>query len=232
MPWLRYLIYFVAIAFVMWALTQMELASPGSLQLQILLSEADSYGTSEYSPVEIIQAIVLALCGAVMWWVVRHCPTQQPIAMPLGGMALAFLVRELAYFFDRYLIDNLWQVIVVVIGALLIVYLYRNYKRLQIALARIWPSPGLTLMFSGAAILFPFAWFIGSELLWASILGDDYRRIVLLAVEEFIELMGYFMWMIGSIEYALQARAIAMAEPQPAARRLRNKRRHDAEGRF
>ena len=43
-----------------------------------------------------------------------------------------------------------------------------------------------------------------------SILGDDYRRIIKLAVEEFIELIGYFLWMIGTIEYAFQARAIAM----------------------
>jgi type IV secretory pathway TrbD component len=232
MPWLRYLIYFAAIAFVTWALTQLELASPGSLSLQVLLSNAHSHGGIVYSPVAFIQAIILALCGAVMWWVARYCPTQQPIAVPLGGMALAFLTRELSYILDRYLIDNLWQVIIVVIGALLIVYLYRNYKRVQIALARIWPSPGLTLMFAGAAILFPFAWFVGDEALWMSIMGNDYRRVVALAVEEFIALMGYSMWMIGSIEYALQARAIAMAEPQPAARRRRNKRRHDAEGRF
>ena len=52
------------------------------------------------------------------------------------------------------------------------------------------------------------------------------------AVEEFIELIGYFFWMIGTIEYALQARSIAMAEPQPAVRRRRDKRRHDAEGRY
>ncbi|NQV87325.1 MAG: hypothetical protein HQ492_09650 [Woeseiaceae bacterium] len=80
--------------------------------------------------------------------------------------------------------------------------------------------------------MFVFARFVSDESLWMSILGDDYHRIVKLAFEEFIELMGYVLWMIGSIEYAFQARAIASAEPQPAARRLRVRRRHDAEGRF
>ena len=56
MPWLRYSLYFIAIAFVTWALTTMELASPGSLKLHIL-NPGDVYGTSEFSPVEIIQAI-------------------------------------------------------------------------------------------------------------------------------------------------------------------------------
>ena len=65
-----------------------------------------------------------------------------------------------------------------------------------------------------------------------SILGDDYRRIAKLAVEEFIELIGYFLWLIGTIEYTYQARAIAYKEPLPLAQRLRQKRRHDRQGRY
>ena len=232
MPWLRYLLYFIAIAFVTWALTQMELAAPGSLKFHVMLSEADRFGTSEFSPVEIIQAIILGVCGVIMAWVARHCVSQRPMAILFGGMALIFLIRELDYFFDRYVADNFWQVLIVIAGSLLIAYCYRSRRRLQIALARIWPSPGLTLLFSGAVILFAFVRLVGHEPLWMSILGDDYRRIVKLAVEEFIELIGYFLWIIGTIEYAFQARSIASAEPLPAARRRRKKRRHDAEGRF
>ena len=232
MPWLRYFLYFVAIAFITWALTQMELASPGSLKLHVVLSETDRFGTSEFSPIEIIQAIILGACGVIMWWVARYCPTQRPVAILFGGMALAFLIRELDYFLDRFVADNFWQVVTAIVGALVIAYTYRHRKRLQIALARIWPSPGLTFLFAGAVILFAFVRFVGHEPLWMSILGDDYRRITKLAVEEFIELIGYFLWMIGTIEYAFQARAIAMADPQPAVRRLREKRRHDAEGNF
>jgi len=232
MPWLRYFLYFAVIAFVTWALTQMELASPGSLKLHVVLSETDRYGTSEFSPIEIIQAIILGVCGVIMWWVARYCPTQRPVAILFGGMALAFLIRELDYFLDRFIADNFWQVVIAIVGSLVIAYTFRHRKRLHVALGRIWPSPGLTLLFAGAVILFAFVRFVGHEPLWMSILGDDYRRITKLAVEEFIELIGYFLWMIGTIEYAFQARAIAMADPQPAARRLREKRRHDAEGKF
>lgn len=232
MLWLRYLLYFIAIALVTWALTQMEIVSPGSLKLHIMPSETDQFGTSEYSPVEIIQAIILGVCGAIMAWVSRNCPAQRPIAIPLSGLALAFLIRESDYFLDRLIGDNFWQVLIVILAALTIAYTYRSRRRLQIALARIWPSPGITLLFAGAVILFAFVRFVGHEPLWMSILGDDYKRIIKLAVEEFIELIGYFLWMIGTIEYAFQARAIAMAEPQPAARRRRDKRRQDSEGQF
>ncbi len=232
MPWLRYLIYFIAITFVTWALTALELASPGSLRLHVLVDPSDVYGTSEFSPVEIIQAIVLVACGGLMAWVAWCCPTQRPLAIPFGGLALAFLIRELDYFLDRYVADNFWQVMIAIVGALVIAYTYRHRRRLQIALARLWPSPGLTLMFAGAVILFAFARLVGHEPLWMSILGDDYKRVINLAIEEFIELVGYFLWMVGTIEYALQARAIAYRKPRPAARRLRDKRRQNSEGRF
>jgi len=225
MAWFRYLMYFISIAFVTWALTQMEVASPGSLKLHIVVSDRDVYGTSEFSPVEIIQAIILAVCGLIMGWVAKYCPSQRPIAFGFGGLALIFLIRESDYFLDRFVADNLWQVLIAVLGALLIVYTHRHRKRLTIALARIWPSPGITLLFAGAVILFAFVPLVGHEPLWMSILDDAYQRIIKLAIEEFIELMGYFLWMIGTIEYALQARAIAFRTPQPAARRLRDTRR-------
>jgi hypothetical protein len=232
MAWIRYIVYFVAIAFVTWALTQMELASPGSLKLHVLADETDVFGTSEYSPVEIIQVIILGVCGVIMGWVAKYCPTQRPIAFLFGGMALVFLIRELDYFLDRFLIDNLWQVLVVMAAAPVMVYTYRQRRRLLIALARIWPSPGLTFLFCGAVILFAFVRLVGHEPLWMSILGDAYQRVVKLAVEEFIELIGYFLWMLGTIDYAFQARAIAFRDPQSAARKRRDKRRHDSEGRF
>jgi hypothetical protein len=211
---------------------QMELASPGSLKLHILVDDADILGTSEYSPIEIIQAIILGSCGVIMAWVARFCPSQRPIAFLFGGMALIFLIRELDYFFDRFLADNLWQALVVIAAALVVAYIYRHRLRLRIALARIWPSPGLTFLFCGAVILFAIVWLVGHELLWMSILGDDYRRVIKIAVEEFIELIGYLLWMVGTIEYAFQARAVAYRAPQPAARRRREKRRQDSTGKF
>lgn len=232
MVWIRYTLYFLMIAFVTWSLTQLELSSPGSLKLHLVLSDTDVHGTSEFSPVEMIQAIILIACGIIMGWVAVYCPSQRPIAFGLGGLALACLIRELDYFLDRFIADNLWQVLVAIVGALVIVYVYRHRLRLRIALARIWPSPGLALLFSGAVILFAFSLLVGHEPLWMSILGDDYRRVIKLAVEEYIELIGYFLWMIGTIEYAFQARAIAYRKPQPAAQRRRQKRRHDAEGKY
>ena len=232
MAWVRYVLYFVGVAVITLALTQLEIHFPGSLKLHVIVNDGDQFGTSEYSPIEIIQPLMLGICGLLMAWVAKHCPSQRPIAFPFGGIALVFLIRELDYYFDRYLIDNLWQVLTAIAGAFVITYTYRQRRRFKIAWGRIWPSPGIALLFAGAIILFAFVRFVGHEALWMSIMGDDYQRVVKLAVEEFIELIGYFLWLIGTIEYAYQARAIAYREPQHAAQRLRDKRRHDQEGPF
>jgi len=232
MVWPRYIAYFVGITLLTWLLTQLEISFPGSLKLHVITNPSDQFGTSEFSPIEIIQPIIIAACGLLMLWVAEYCPSQRPIAIPFGGLALAFMIRELDFFLDRYLLDNLWQVLVGVAAAFVIVYTYRARKRLKIAWARIWPSPGLALLFAGAVILFSFVRLVGHEQLWMSLLGDDYHRVAKLAVEEFIELMGYFLWLIGAIEYTYQARAIAYKEPVPLAKRLREQRRRLKSGKF
>ena len=232
MVWFRYLCYFLGIVLLTWMLTQLEIWFPGSLRLHVLVNPTDQFGTSEFSPIEFVQPLLIGVCGALMVWVAYYCPSQRPIAIPFGGLALAFLIRECDYFLDRYLLDNLWQVLVGVAGALVIVYTYRARRRLRIAWGRVWPSPGLALLYAGAVILFGFVHLVGHEPLWMAILGDDYRRIAKLAVEEFIELIGYLLWLIGTIEYTYQARAIAYREPRPAAQRRRQKRRHDRAGRY
>jgi hypothetical protein len=224
MAWFRYVLYFFGIALLTAILVRLEVVHPGSLRLQEFLSSADEYGTSEFSSVEIIQLLILLACGVLMSWVARHSHTQRPLAILFGGLALIFAIRELHYFFDQYLIDNLWQVLAGICGALLIAYSYRHLKRLNIALARIWPSPGLTLIFAGAVILFAYSILVGHEPFWQAMLGEAYARIIKIAVEEFIELVGYLLWLIGTIEYVYQSKALMEREPKPAAVKRREYR--------
>ena len=225
MAWFRYVLYFFGIASLTALLVHFEVANPGTLRMHVYVAEGDTYGTSEFSVVEFIQLLLLLVCGTMMGWVAQHSNTQRPLAILFGGLVLIFLIRELHYFLDQYIIDNLWQVLAGISGALLIAYCYRHLKRLNIALARIWPSPGLTLIFAGAVILFAYSILVGHEPLWQAMLGDAYARIIKLAVEEFIELIGYLLWLVGTIEYVYQSKALMAREPRPAAARRREYRR-------
>lgn len=228
----RYVGYLIGTALLTWLLTYIEISSPGSLKLHVMTDAGDTLGTSELSPVEILQNGILVVCGLLFAWVARHYPSQRPIAFTFGGLALAFLVRELDYFLDRYVADNFWQVMLAIIAALLITYVYRHLRRFRIAWLRLWPSPALTFLFAGALVHFSFALLVGHEPLWMAILGSDYQRIVKLAVEEFIELSGYYLWLIGTIEYVFQVRVISLRDPQPVAAKLRAGRQPKSKGRF
>lgn len=221
----RYVFYFFGIALFTWMLTRLEISSPGSLRLNVM-------GTSEHSPIEIIQVGILGICGLLYAWVAKYCPSQRPIAFLFGGMALAFAIRESDYFLDLWVTDNFWQLLIGIVTALVIAYTYRQRRRFRIAWLRMWPSPGLTLLFAGAVINFAFALLVGHTPLWMAIMGDAYQHIVKIAVEEFIELVGYFLWLIGTIEYTYQARAIAIREPRPVAAKRRAGRFPKSEGRF
>jgi len=184
MVWPRYIAYFVGITFLTWMLTQVEISFPGSLALQVIENPGDPYSTSEYSPLEIIQPLLLGVCGLLMAWVARYCPSQRPIAFPFGGVALAFLISELSFFLNYYVVNNLGQVFIVIVMALLIVYTYRARRRLRIAWGRVWPSPAVAMIFTGAVISFAFVRLVSREQLWMSILGSNYQHVAMVAVEE------------------------------------------------
>jgi hypothetical protein len=168
MAWFRYVLYFFGIASLTALLVQLEVANPGTLRLQEFVAEGDTYGTSEFSVVEIVQLLLLLVCGAMMGWVAQHSNTQRPLAILFGGLAL---------------------------------------------------------IFAGAVILFAYSILVGHEPLWQAMLGDAYARIIKLAVEEFIELIGYLLWLIGTIEYVYQSKALIEREPKPAAAKRREYRR-------
>jgi len=65
MIWTRYILYFVGVTLVMWLLTYLEVEYPGTLKLYVVDYAGDPLGTSEYSPVEIMQPFLLGVCGAL-----------------------------------------------------------------------------------------------------------------------------------------------------------------------
>jgi len=229
---IRYVLYFLGVAVVTWLLTRIEMAAPGSLKLLVPSGPGDTLGSSEFSPLEIIQSGILAICGLLFAWVAMNFPSQRPVAVPFGGLALIFFIRELDYFLDRFIAENFWQALMAVVAALIIVYSSRQQRRFRVAWLRIWPSPGVTLLFAGAIVIFAFVSLVGHESLWMAILGSGYRRVATVAVEEFIELLGYFLWFLGTVEYAYQVRAIAGQEPQTAVAKRRAGRQPKSEGRF
>ena len=222
MPITRYLVYTFGVVLLTGYFAWAEISSPGSLKLLVYESVEDTLGTSEYSPLEMVQPVMLIVCGLLFGWVAKDVPSQRPIAFLFGGIAFAAAVRELDLFLDRAIADNFWQLPVGLTAALVIVYTFRHRRRFRVAWLRLWPSAGLALLYGGALIEFVFAQLIGHQPLWQAIAGEGYQRIVKVTVEELIEMMGYCLWVIGSIEYTLQARSLRHVES--GARETRRRR--------
>ena len=175
-------------------------SSSGGLEFERYDASLDII-TSEFSPVEILQNLLLIFCISLFGWIASRDRLRRPFALGFCALFTVFLVRELDYFMDFYGVDNLWQVLCASLLAITLVYLGRHWHRFEQGLRRSWPSTGLAIILVGFILLIPFAQLIGHEPLWEQILGDDYVRVIKVAVEEFIELGAYALLTIGSIEF-------------------------------
>ncbi|MCP4002431.1 MAG: hypothetical protein GY727_16135 [Gammaproteobacteria bacterium] len=171
---------------------------PGGLQFD---REVSGVITSEFSPVELLQNLLLIFCASVFSWIAFRDRLRRPMVIGFGILFIIFLIRELDFFLDVYLLDNLWQVLCAVLLSVVVVYGVRNHDRYSQGWRRSWPSAGLALIIGGMILLIPFAQLIGHEPLWKIIMGDEYVRVVKVASEEFIELGAYIIITIGTIEF-------------------------------
>ncbi len=198
---LRYFAYATLIAGAAAGLLWVALHWPGGLLLNFVVSEEDTLGTSEFSPVEQLQHLLLLLSAGIFAWVAIRDRLRRPMCVGFVALFLIGFIRELDFFLDRYATDNLWQVLCTIVLALATVYIYRHRKRYLIGWRRTWPSVGLAIIIGGMLLLIPYSLIVGNESLWQAIMGDAYARVAKMAAEEFIELGGYLLIFIGSIEF-------------------------------
>jgi hypothetical protein len=197
---LRYLAYSFGVFFVMLLLLLLARWLPGGLQFERVLADID-VPTSELSPIELLQNLLLVFCIGTFGWIAARDRLRQPMAIGFAVLFAVFLIRELDYFLDFFLMDNLWQVLCALIASVTVVYIVRNRNRYVQGWRRSWPSAGLALIVGGLILLIPFAQLIGHETFWQIILADDYVRVVKVASEEFMELGAYAIITIGTIEF-------------------------------
>jgi hypothetical protein len=197
---IRYLFYALVVMLVTSSLLVLAYVMPGSLQFDRMVPGID-VPTSEFSPVELLQNMLLLGCSGVFCWIAFRDRLRRPMAVAIAAMFGACLIRELDFFLDFYLIDNLWQVLCALILTVALVYVGRNRDRFAQGWRRSWPSAGLAMIMGGLILLVPYAQLMGHGPLWQNMMGDDYVRVVKVITEEFIELGAYGMMAIGSAEF-------------------------------
>jgi len=197
---LRFLGYAIFIGLITGLVMWRAETSPDGLGLQRPVP-GSRITTTEFTLLELIQHLLLLICLLVFLWIALRDRLRRPLAIAFAGLFAVCLVRELDFFFDRYLLDNLWPVIAALTTVVTGVYLFRHRSRLEAGWQRSWPSAGLAMVIAGLILLVVYTQLLSRQSVWLPTLGDDYVRASLLGFEELSELGAYLVIAIGSIEF-------------------------------
>lgn len=171
---------------------------------------------SEDSLTEYLQIGCMGLLIAVcMVWGSRD-KAQQPVAVLLAGFALIALIREMDSFLDHNVFDGAWQVLALISVATVLTMTWRYRNALPGALDVFLNHWTFGIVLSGFLTTFVFSRMFGRKVFWKAVMSEHYIRSVKNVAEEGVELLGYALILIGSLDYIYG--------------RLRLKNRHDHSG--
>lgn len=196
----RYFAYALGMAAVIGLIVLLGMQSPMTLDFERAIEFTDK-GTAELTSVELLQNFLLLACAGVFFWIASRDRLRRPMAVGIGAVMLAFLIRELDLFLDFYLLDNLWQVLCAVVLSFSFAYCSHEKQRFGQGWRRSWPSAGLAMIIAGVILLIPFAQLVGHAGVWQAIMGDSYQRVAKVAAEEFVELGAYGIITLGTLEF-------------------------------
>ncbi|EPC02261.1 hypothetical protein L861_16255 [Litchfieldella anticariensis FP35 = DSM 16096] len=161
---------------------------------------------SEYGFTELAQIVFLCIISALLLYI-RHVLKALPtVTLLMFAFVFSSLVRELDYFFDTYVFDGAWQVIVTLVILPSLFMVIRKRHAFLAEFERYANSFSFGLFASGFLVTYVFSRFFGRSELWIAILNENYARTFKDIVEEVTELLGYSLILIAVIELIMLAR--------------------------
>ena len=155
----------------------------------------------ETSVVELLQVGFLLLTIGCASLAGHQEVSWAPLSRLYVGLAGVALIREFDFALDRYIFDGAWQTlalgVVLMTGRVVIVH----RRRLMEEIGEVVDRASFGLMVSGFFTVFIFSRLVGQKILWETLMGDGYMRVVKNAVEEGTELLGYALIFIGMMVY-------------------------------
>ena len=227
---LRYLAYVALVALTAYGITRVPYIVPGGLWLDVAGQQGT---TSEFSPIEQLQHACLLACAIIFFWIAGRDRLRRPMALGWASLFTMFLIRELDYVLDTYVVDSLWPALFAAVLAFASVYLFRNRNRFISGWRRSWPSAGLGMVLAGLLLLIPFTQIVVGNQLWSAVMEEHYVRGAKIAAEELMELGAYLIILVGSIEFLyswsrLPQTKLIGALPKKRTYRRKSKRKNAA----
>lgn len=137
----------------------------------------------EISVTEILQETILAVIVFIHFRLVKDTEYMRECNVLIGGFFMAMLIRELDALFD-FIAHGSWVWFALSVSILAISYATLRYRKTLLQLSSYPQTPYYGMMISGLLCVLVFSRLFGMHLLWDSVLGEEYVRIIKNIVEE------------------------------------------------
>ncbi len=158
----------------------------------------------ESSGTEYFQELLILAVALISYFIAYKFKSVRYFFIGLGSFAAVSFVREMDAWLEGHLHDKGWQIIALCILIPTIYTLIKNRKSFVKHFTEISATAYFKMLILGGLVLHVFSRLYGRKVIWKSLLGEtDYRRSIKDASEESIELLGYLMIFIATVELSL-----------------------------
>ena len=157
---------------------------------------------SEQSPTEYAQEFSLLMAVILFYRCVRLFPKKSVVAHLLGGFLGMAFIREYDAFLDNNVFDGAWQLMAYSLAGITAYFVYQQRAYFWQQLNRFIKTRAFGVIITGMLIVFIYSRLYSHKQIWMSAMGEEnYMYVVTRASEEAIELLGYTLILLGSIDY-------------------------------
>jgi hypothetical protein len=160
---------------------------------------------------EFTQTLVLATCCAMLVYIRQVLKVWPTVTLLLLAFLAASLVREQDHFLDSYVAHNTWKALVALIIIPTLVWVVKQRRRFLDEFAYYSNTFSFGLFTAGVLTTYIFSRLYGRQEFWQTILDDSYVRNFKNIAEEVVELFGYSLILIATLELLLLARRVYLA---------------------
>ncbi|MBT2785123.1 MULTISPECIES: hypothetical protein [unclassified Halomonas] len=166
---------------------------------------------SEWGFTEFTQTLMLAICCTMLIYIRQVLRVWPNVTLLLLAFLAASLVREQDHFLDTYVADNTWKVLVALIIFPSLFWVIKQRQRFFEEFTHYSNTFAFGLFAAGVLTTYIFSRLYGRQEFWQAILEDSYSGTFKSVAEEVVELLGYSLILIATLELLLLARRIYKA---------------------
>ncbi|GAA4201802.1 hypothetical protein GCM10022289_15730 [Pedobacter jeongneungensis] len=162
---------------------------------------------TEDSMVEAVQSMILLTCSLIYLRVSFKYKSMFPLSFGLFAFTFASLIREQDALLDEHIYDGAWQTAAFSLLILAAILIYRKRAVFLSNMNDFVSKFSFGILLSGIFTTYIFARLYGRKVFWMAVMEAQYTRDVKNVSEESLELFGYTLILIASVEFYYFAKA-------------------------